>query len=77
MPIDDTQRFSIPPVAIIPFVPKRDELLLRTVLAFPKASRSGLDSRMTFLTFSTSELDPETAAMYFMISLDASACVVG
>ena len=27
-----------------------DELLLRTVLAFPNASRSGLDWRMTSLT---------------------------
>ena len=30
---------------------KRLELLLRMVLAFPKASSSGLDCRMTFLTF--------------------------
>ncbi len=29
---------------------KRDELLLRTVLALPNASSSGFDSRMTFFT---------------------------
>ena len=32
----------------------RDELLFRSVLALPKASSSGLDSRKTFLTRSTS-----------------------
>lgn len=33
---------------------KREELLFLRVLALPKASRRGLDSRMTFLIFSRS-----------------------
>ena len=42
----------------------REELLLRTVLAFPNASRRGLLSKRTSLTRITSGEFPDTAAMY-------------
>lgn len=39
-------------------------LLFRTVFALPKASKSGLDSKMTFFTFCTCVPPPLIFAMY-------------
>ena len=39
------------------------ELLFRTVLAFPKASNRGFDSKITSLTFCTFSPPPETFAI--------------
>ena len=54
------------------YLPKREELSLRFVLAFPNASRTGLLPINLTLTASTFFLWPVAAAMNSKIFLDAS-----
>ena len=50
----------------------RDELLFLTVFAFPKASKRGLDFKITSLTCSAVWPPPETADKYSMINFAAT-----
>ena len=62
------------------YLPNREELLFRTVMAFPNASNTGFESRTMFFTsFTAASLppDPLTAAMYDMICFAASVLPVG
>lgn len=54
------------------YFPKRDELLLRFVLALPKASKIGLVCSSLSLTDSTLSMWPEAAAMNCRTFFDAS-----
>jgi hypothetical protein len=54
------------------YLPNREELLLRLVLAFPKASRIGFVCSSLSLTDSTFSTWPEAAAMNWRTFLDAS-----
>jgi hypothetical protein len=57
-------------VCVFELYTKREELLLRRVLAFPKASRRGFELRMISLTRTTSAVWPECAAMYYSDSIN-------